>query len=1108
MPDKPKSYELIPPEGDPNVGKEVFAVLAKIIADKIRLGLHDRWFRNYQLRRNKHWKAKSPQGVPLVSANLLYTHIQRTTNTMTDNDPTFNVVAVGKIEDQQKEQLQDLQHCTEHWWRDQEQQDVFESSCINGEQYGIAIEKVIFNPDIEYRLGEVEALPIDPFHFGWYPVKLASCRDLQKVEALVHYYPVSVRSLKSKYPALADRIKPDTDIIKDLKDDERREIIGDGGANKGSVMSSFLTVVRELLNFVSGTGGEDDEDETLYCEMWVRDKSTVSLDITLEGGRIQRVTTPKYTGEIRYILVCSGGVVLEDKDNPNINPNLTEEQAKDTFLYDKFPFCAANSVKDTSNAWGLCYDDETEILTKTRGFVKFVDLDPSDLVATRNKDKEFEWQSPAKYTIEPYSGAMYHFKSRSMDLCVTPNHRMLVGILNGTKKTRAERVMLAEELADGLNHERKIPVTSLWKTTSPELGTVVFEKSAMKPSKDIVLSGDDYCALLGAYLAEGNLHSNSGIEIAQRKASKGYSAYKELFDRIGVPHDGKRWRIYGQTLRDHFKQFGHAADKYIPIKIKDLPVRQLKIVWDFFVLGDGNIKKNPNVSGRGKRGSDNDVTHITTVSRRLADDLVEVGQKLGWSVSVSISPACVRYFKGRKPSPCQQSYKLCCRYSDYMAVKVREVTYTGNIYCVTVPNGIVYVRRNGKPSWCGNSDYEQLEWLNMEINKCLSQMVLEKDWASRKKLLNPKDSGVPSHHFTNFTGIIEPSSAMSAQGIRWLETPASSVDYEKTAALFKDLFFLVSGTFEIDQAQGPGRDVIAYKAIAALLERAATMMRGKIRSYSRLIRDRGRMYLSHVMNFYTEERWITYTDKDGKEASKPIIGSSMIMPAKLTVVSGSTLPISRIQKREEALALYKEQAIDQTELLDSLDWTNRSEVVTRMAQGPLGQVLQKLMMVGMPQELADYAKTIGQADPKDLEKAIKEGQIPPFMDFIQQLMAQLQGQAQGPDPAQQAELSARNEELKKLSAEVEKAIAERDLLVEKALTEQVNQQVKLAGVKFDEDTLKMQRAKLVADIEAEAAGRHLEGVKTGLDFVSKQTSAQTNRPGFNEKSKKSDNVEE
>jgi len=33
-----------------------------------------------------------------------------------------------------------------------------------------------------------------------------------------------------------------------------------------------------------------------------------------------------------------------------------------------------------------------------------------------------------------------------------------------------------------------------------------------------------------------------------------------------------------------------------------------------------------------------------------------------------------------------------------------EVSYKGKVYCVSVPNKIIYVRRNGIPVWCGNSD--------------------------------------------------------------------------------------------------------------------------------------------------------------------------------------------------------------------------------------------------------------------------------------------------------------------------------------------------------------------------------------------------------------------
>jgi len=177
-----------------------------------------------------------------------------------------------------------------------------------------------------------------------------------------------------------------------------------------------------------------------------------------------------------------------------------------------------------------------------------------------------------------------------------------------------------------------------------------------------------------------------------------------------------------------------------------------------------------------------------------------------------------------------------------------------------------------------------------------------------------------------------------------------------------------------------------------------------------------------------------------------------------------------------------------------MDWSDRNEIVTRMQAGPLGQLLQKLISVGMPPQIGEYAKFVAGAEPKDIEKAMKEGQLPPFMDFLKQLMS---GQQED-----QGAMAGKQVELRKLQADVEKAVAERDLLIEKTLTEKVDQQVKLAGVQFDEETMKLQRAKLVADIEREAADRHAGAVKTGLDFVSKQN----NRPGFNEKGKKSDNL--
>ncbi|MDD4456316.1 MAG: phage portal protein [Syntrophotalea acetylenica] len=757
MPDTQKTY-LIPPEGHKDVGKTVFSVLGMVIEDKQAQGLHSKWRNFYKLRRSRHWSVQSSASLPLATANLIYTHIERTKNELTDNNPTFNVANIGVVDDTQKEVCSDLQRTAEHWWIDQEQQDVLDGSVLNGEVYGITIEKVLFNPDLEYGLGEVETEIVDPFYCGWYPTKLKDPKDINnpgKCEAFLHFYPKSIRSLRAKYPKIANKIKPDTELLGELNDD-RREIYSTDTKGAGSNIS-LSGVIKTIYNFMAGSDNINEED-TVVCEMWLRD-NTQALDGEPqedEDGRVIQNYKGQYTGGIRYILACSGDVVLEDKDNPNINKNLPQDEAIKTYLYDKFPFVAVNSIKDTSNAWGI-------------------------------------------------------------------------------------------------------------------------------------------------------------------------------------------------------------------------------------------------------------------------------------------------------------------------------------------------------------SDIEQIEGLQRELNKSLSQSILEKDRMVRAKLLNPKNSGVQNEELTNYVGVVNPVSDMAAQGMRWLAPPPPTGDVQNSIETLKQLMLMIAGTFDLDMAQ-TGSQVIAYKAIAALLERAATMKRGKIRNYGRLIRERGRMFLSHVMNFYTEDRWITYNDENGQRAAKPINGSKMIIPAKLTVVTGSTLPISRVQQREEALSLFSSGAIDQQELLEKIDWSNRNEVIKRMQAGPLGQVFDKLSQVGVPPEVMEYLKTVAEADPKKLQQTIQKGEFPTFDQFSQQLLADMMQQGQvDPQTGQPIQPQEQpNPEAVKAQAEAKKIEAETALIAAKIQTEAVNQQVALNGVRFDEESLAIQRAKAVSEMESNIKSHAREDFKVGAEIVSNLN----NRPGYNEKGMKSDNKEE
>lgn len=712
---------LIPPEGDPKVGRKVFEILDEILTYKESLGLPEKWNRAYELTKNRHWK-KTTKKASLVTANLCFKHRQRTTNMLTDNNPTFNISKAG-MEEGKEEFYDKLLRLSEYWWRDTEQQHILEKSVARCEENGACVEKVVFDPEREYGLGEVTTEIIPLYNVGFYPTTQSD--NIQQKEAVLIFRPMSIREAMRRWPDKAKEIKPDQEILAKINDN-REEIIAKSKGLKGT-FTNYGTTIKKLMN--SFGMAQDEGDECMIVECWCKDYTTVTEDVTesvaiegdVEAGAaaetVETYTRPKYKGFIRCVTACNGGeLVLSDRDNPSINPNLPEEKAINTYLYDKIPVNHTVSCEDTASDWGI-------------------------------------------------------------------------------------------------------------------------------------------------------------------------------------------------------------------------------------------------------------------------------------------------------------------------------------------------------------SDYEQLEGLMMEVNKTLSQLTLVKDKAARLKLINPRTSGVENSEFTNAPGIIRPNDEQVAAGIRYLEAPPIDANMWKMLDVYMDLFFKVAGDFELEQAHQSGKDVIAYKAIAALLEHASTMLRGKLRNYGKLIRERGRMAISHFQNWYTEDRWFTYDDEDGQEVAEKIRNEQILFPAKLTVVSGSTMPRSQIQEREEAIELARNNMIDQQALLKKLDFPGWKEIVKRMQAGPLGMFIEKLGAIGTPEELMQFMGEIAQMDDKEFEKAVEKGEIPSFAAILQAAQSAREGAPPPADPgAQLAQAELRIKEME-AQAKAQKMEMETRLTAEKIVSERVKQWQIAFGVQFDQQKLDIMRAEVMKELE-------------------------------------------
>jgi hypothetical protein len=347
-----------------------------------------------------------------------------------------------------------------------------------------------------------------------------------------------------------------------------------------------------------------------------------------------------------------------------------------------------------------CYDDKTEILTD-KGWKLFKDLGRKDKVATLNPlTKKIEYQKPTNYFVYDYDGEMISIKSTAIDLLVTPNHQMYI------KKQQKKDYEFVR--ADKIPQGAIIPRTGIWEGREkkyfilPPYKKTWISGRGLKIKKTINLPAlkipmDMWLKFLGLFLAEGSL-SYGSVNISQKNyTDKVWEYIKDLPFKIRKEKWG--FRICSIQLSEYLKKFGKCHQKFVPNYVKKLSPRQIEIFLDAYCLGDGYIRKS---GGR----------RFYTTSKKMADDIQELIFKIGRVANIRI--------KKTKNTPMRIGDKSYIRNYDIFVVEerikrkefyidksrfnhIKKVNYRGKIYCVEVPNHIVYVRRNGKPVWSGNS---------------------------------------------------------------------------------------------------------------------------------------------------------------------------------------------------------------------------------------------------------------------------------------------------------------------------------------------------------------------------------------------------------------------
>lgn len=105
--------------------------------------------------------------------------------------------------------------------------------------------------------------------------------------------------------------------------------------------------------------------------------------------------------------------------------------------------------------------------------------------------------------------------------------------------------------------------------------------------------------------------------------------------------------------------------------------------------------------------------------------------------------------------------------------------------------------------------------------------------------------------------------------------------------------------------------------------------------------DRSHFFLYANPNEWTKLDENSNIEDDEKSNQENVNEAFRILQMTVEIEAGSSLPQSRLARREEAMGLYGAGAIDQESLLDIFDWPDRDKIIRRMKEQQEMQAMQQ-----------------------------------------------------------------------------------------------------------------------------------------------------------------------
>ena len=414
-----------------------------------------------------------------------------------------------------------------------------------------------------------------------------------------------------------------------------------------------------------------------------------------------------------------------------ISPKMLEDSGDDEFLYCSFDY-AAEELRIAANLsrepnWvdafvhgddihKRCYSLDTEFLTRD-GWKTYEHIGIDTEIAQYNEDtKELEFVK-AGHAYFNETDTMYHFVGNNTDLLVTPNHRMYDKGRDNWYVKRADELYkkryyhtICSPISDKVLRDSDTVIDS---------GNIDIKSTYHKDGFSI--SVDDFVELLGYVITDGGTClracGTKTVYFSQSEVkSDVLSKMQDLNRRLGglFKEDveyckGKETTVCGRKsiLNGNFHRFSMTSsalfdtvieyiggdlkkDRVLSSKMLQFSDRLLLKFLDAMYDGDG-LHDN-------RDGRENSMS-LLVQSKKLVEQLQLILINMGYSTNVkdvsaryNVSMYRLYYVRDKRVVRGSNKYTEIVKYDK----PVKSV-------CFAVPSTLLFVRRNGKTSVCGNT---------------------------------------------------------------------------------------------------------------------------------------------------------------------------------------------------------------------------------------------------------------------------------------------------------------------------------------------------------------------------------------------------------------------